>query len=198
MVRQPEPRLRRLDGAATACARPRRGRGLGCRRGHPDLSGRIAAARSFVGGSATRDTQGHGTFVAGLIAAETDNATGIAGLSPAELLVAKVVTPTRSIPVLAEVRAVRWAVGMGAQVINLSFGGVRDPLFPGRDTYSQLEADAIAYAVSKGVLVVAAVGNGDQSPEEPWRYARLPGRATARSGCQCPRARRLVSRVLQP
>ena len=143
--------------------------------GHPELADRIAATRSFVRGSATRDTQGHGTFVAGLIAAQADNSTGIAGISPAaELLVAKVVTPGRSIPVLAEVKAIRWAVKMDARVINLSFGGVRDPLFPGRDTYSQLEADAVAYAVSKGVLVVAAVGNGDQSPEEPWRYASYP------------------------
>ena len=142
--------------------------------GHPELASRIAAARSFVGGT-PRDTQGHGTFVAGLIAAQADNAIGIAGLSPAaELLVAKVVTPSRSISVVAEAKAVRWAVGMGARVINMSLGGVRDPLDASRDTYSQLEADAVAYAVSKGVLVVAAVGNADQSPEEPWRYASYP------------------------
>lgn len=143
--------------------------------GHPELSGRIAAARSFVGGSAKVDTQGHGTFVAGLIAAEVDNQTGIAGLSPAaELLVAKVVSADGSIPVSAEAAAIRWAVDAGARVINMSLGGLRDPLDPERDTFSHLEADAIRYAISKGVVVVAAVGNGDPAGKLPWQYASWP------------------------
>jgi serine protease len=142
---------------------------------HPELKGRIAAARSFVAGSALVDTQGHGTFVAGLIAAQTNDGVGIAGLAPpAELLVAKVVGPERSIPVEAEAKAIRWAVASGARVINMSLGGLRDPSDPSRDTYSRLEADAVAYAVSKGVLVVAAVGNSDQSPAQPWPYASWP------------------------
>ena len=49
---------------------------------HPELRGRIVAAKSFVKGSATVDTQGHGTFVAGLIAARTNDGIGIAGLAP--------------------------------------------------------------------------------------------------------------------
>ena len=143
--------------------------------GHPELARRIAGARSFVGGSAKVDTQGHGTFVAGLIAAEVDNQTGIAGLSPAaELLVAKVVTPDGSIPVSAEAAAIRWAVEQGARVINMSLGGLRDPLDPERDTFSHLEADAIRYAVSRGVVVVAAVGNGDPAGKLPWNYASWP------------------------
>ena len=142
---------------------------------HPELASRISDARSFVGGSARTDTQGHGTFVAGLIAAVGNNQTGIAGMSPAaELLVAKVVTPDRTIPVEAEVRAIRWAVARGARVINMSLGGLRDPLDPSRDTYSPLEADAIAHAVRNGVVVVAAVGNSDQAPQQPWRYASYP------------------------
>jgi hypothetical protein len=143
--------------------------------GHPDLAGRIAAAQSFVGGSAREDRQGHGTFVAGVIAATSGNGIGIAGMSPAaELLVAKVVTPDRTIPVEAEVRAIRWAVANGAKVINMSLGGLRDPLNPSRDTFSPLEAAAIAHAVRRGVVVVAAVGNGDQAPSQPWRYASYP------------------------
>jgi subtilisin family serine protease len=142
---------------------------------HPELARRIADARSFVGGSARVDTQGHGTFVAGLIAAEVDNQTGIAGLSPsAQLLVAKVVTRQRTIPVEAEAKAIRWAVDRGARVINMSLGGLRDPLDAARDTFSPLEADAIAYAVSRGVVVVAAVGNADQAPQQPWNYASYP------------------------
>lgn len=143
--------------------------------GHPELQGRIVGAKSFVAGSPTVDTQGHGTFVAGLIAANTNDGVGIAGLAPpAELLIAKVVGPERSIPVEAEVKAIRWAVANGARIINMSLGGPRDPRDASRDTYSQLEADAVAYAVSKGVLVVAAVGNADQSPAQPWQYASWP------------------------
>jgi subtilisin family serine protease len=143
--------------------------------GHPDLDGRILDTESFVGGSARTDALGHGTFVAGLIAAGVSNGIGIAGLAPsAELLVAKVVTSSRSIPVEAEARAIRWAVEHGARVINMSLGGLRDPLDPDRDTYSRLEADAVAYAVSNGVVVVAAVGNGDQAPRSPWQYASYP------------------------
>jgi serine protease len=142
---------------------------------HPELRDRIVASRSFVAGPATVDTQGHGTFVAGLIAAGTNDGVGMAGLAPsAELLVAKVVGPQRSIPVEAEAKAIRWAVASGARVINMSLGGLRDPSDPSRDTYSKLEADAVAFAVSKGVLVIAAVGNGDQAPSQPWPYASWP------------------------
>jgi subtilisin family serine protease len=142
---------------------------------HPELVGRTLDAKSFVGGSPSVDTLGHGTFVSGLIAAGVDNGIGIAGLAPsAELLVAKVVTPSRTIPIEAEVRAVRWAVERGARVINMSLGGVRDPLEPSRDTFSRLEADAIAYAVQNGVVVVAAVGNDDQAPSSPWEFASYP------------------------
>jgi hypothetical protein len=56
----------------------------------------------------------------------------------------------------------------------MSLGGLRDPRHPSRDTYSRLEADAVAYAVSKNVVVVAAVGNSDQAPARPWRFASYP------------------------
>ena len=61
---------------------------------HPELAGRIVGTRSFVDSSVV-DTQGHGTFVAGEIAAAIDNSRGIAGLAPsARLLIAKVVDAT--------------------------------------------------------------------------------------------------------
>ena len=66
---------------------------------HPELGKHIVAARSFVGGKATVDTQGHGTFVAGLIGATVNDGVGIAGLFPsAQLIVAKVVTPRGRFP----------------------------------------------------------------------------------------------------
>jgi hypothetical protein len=142
---------------------------------HPDLVGRVVAARSFVGGSPYRDDAGHGTFVAGEIAANPSNGVGIAGLAfNARLIVGKVVTADGEVSLQAEVAAIRWAVAQGAQVINLSLGGVRDPLDPSRDTYSPLERAAVEYAYSRGVVVVAAVGNGTQSPATPWSYAAYP------------------------
>jgi subtilisin family serine protease len=142
---------------------------------HPELAGKILDVKSFVAGSARTDALGHGTFVAGIVAAGVDNGIGIAGLAPsAELLVAKVVTASRTIPVEAEARAIRWAVENGARVINMSLGAVRDPLDPNRDSFSRLEADAVSYAVSNGVVVVAAVGNADQAPTAPWGYASYP------------------------
>lgn len=141
---------------------------------HPEFKGKIALARSFVGGKATVDQQGHGTFVAGMIAARHDGL-GIAGIAfPAQLLVAKVVGPDRSISLEAEVRAIRWAADKGARVINLSLGGIRSPRNPDEDTFSPLEAAAIAYAYRKGAVLVAAVGNADQAPRRPWPWANYP------------------------
>ena len=143
--------------------------------GHPDLQGQIAGGRSFVSSSWETDTNGHGTFVAGEIAAATNNGTGIAAVGfPVELLIAKIVRADGTISPDAEARAIHWAVDQGARVINMSFGGVRDPHDQGLDTYSPLEAAAVQYAVSKGVLVVAAVGNADSAPSEPWNYAGYP------------------------
>ena len=142
---------------------------------HPDLAPRIESGKSFVGGSWRKDTQGHGTFVAGIIAAEAGNNEGIAGIGlGTDLLIAKVVREDGSISLEAEAKAIRWAVAQDAKVINLSFGGVRDPKNPKRDTYSKLEADAIEWAVRHGVVVIAAVGNGDQAPSMPWSYASYP------------------------
>jgi SpoIID/LytB domain protein len=141
---------------------------------HPDLVDNIIAAKSFVGGSA-EDPIGHGTFVSGLIAASIDNAEGVAGMAfPARLLVARVATADGDIDAAVEAKAIRWVVKRGARVINLSIGGLRDPLNRRRDTFSQEEADAIAYAHSKGVVVVASVGNGDSAPSEPWQFASYP------------------------
>ena len=140
----------------------------------PDLAGQIVDAKSFVGGSPFVDTEGHGTFIAGEIAAKLDS-TGIVGMAySSQLLVAKVVKPDGSIPLTAEAAAIRWAADSGARVINLSLGGLRDPPHPNSDFYSPLEASAVRYAVGKGVLVVAAVGNSDESPSSPWNYASYP------------------------
>ena len=139
-----------------------------------DFKGRILDARSFVGGDPCTDTEGHGTFVAGVIAANLDGQGTVGIAYSSQLLVAKVVKPDGTIPLAAEAAAIRWAADSGARVINLSLGGVRDPVHPSRDTYSALEANAVAYAYQKGALLVAAVGNGDEAFSQPWPYASYP------------------------
>jgi subtilisin family serine protease len=140
----------------------------------PDFAGRLITAKSFVGGDPCVDTEGHGTFVAGEIAANL-GAQGIVGMAyTAQLLIAKVVRPDGTIPLDAEAAAIRWAADNGARVINLSLGGVRDPTNPDRDTYSAVEANAVAYAYGKGAVLVAAVGNGDEAYSQPWPYASYP------------------------
>ena len=146
----------------------------GIDRSHPDLARRVVAARSFVGGTAN-DVDGHGTFVAGEIAAAVDNGRGIAGLAPsARLVIAKVVRDDGSVAPRAEARAIRWAVKEGARVINISLGGLRDPADPRHSGYSWVEQRAVDFATSRGALVVAAVGNGDGAPSKPWRHASYP------------------------
>jgi subtilisin family serine protease len=140
----------------------------------PDLKEQIAKTKSFVGGSACEDNQGHGTIVAGEIAGALNTA-GVVGIAySSQLLVAKVVAPDGTIPLKAEAAGIRWAVKHGARVVNLSFGAVRNPLDPTLDSYSKVEAQAVAYAVRKGAVVVAAVGNADEAYTTPWPYASWP------------------------
>jgi thermitase len=140
----------------------------------PDFANQIAASKSFVGGDPCNDSQGHGTIVAGEIAGAL-NAAGVVGLAySSQLVVAKVVASDGTIPLKAEADAIRWAVQQGARVINLSFGAVRDPANPALDTYSEVEAQAVAYAVKHGAVVVAAVGNSDEAYATPWPYASWP------------------------
>jgi thermitase len=147
--------------------------GVDC--GLPDFNQRIAKVKSFVGGSACMDTQGHGTIVAGEIAGGLNSAGGVVGLAySSQLLVAKVVADDGTIPIKAEAAGIRWAVNQGARVVNLSFGAVRDPKDPSLDAYSKIEAQAVAYAVKKGAVVVAAVGNADEAYATPWPFASWP------------------------
>jgi subtilase family protein len=141
---------------------------------HPELRGQIVASHSFVGGYA-EDTQGHGTFVAGEIAAAVDNGRGMAGLAPsARLLIAKVVRNDGTVSPRAEAQAIRWVVARGARVINVSLGGVRDPEDGRNSGFSPVEQRAVDWAIAHGALVVASVGNNPYPDGGPWRYAGYP------------------------
>jgi hypothetical protein len=110
-----------------------------------------------------QDEVGHGTHVAGTIACLSNNGSGVAGvtwscrLMPVRVLARIVrisdgrVSGTGSAADIAA--GIRWAVDNGARVLNLSLGGSVD---------TQVERDAIAYAIAHGVVVVAAMGNGFQ------------------------------------
>lgn len=98
-----------------------------------------------------KDEKGHGTFVAGIIAAKMNNGIGIAGINPGAVImplkVADAEGQTNSLHIF---QAVNYAVAHGARVINISMGG---------RGVSKLEQVAIEFARSKGVFVAVAAGN---------------------------------------
>jgi|GEM_PF-321785 len=131
---------------------------------HPDLAGRVVGGQSFLGdgtGDPNVDPNGHGTALAGIAAASVDNGEGIAGVAYAG-------TSVQSVQVLGAdglgsdadvVPGVLWAADNGAKVILMGFSSA--------DASAAL-ADALAYAWSKGVVLVAATGNnGATAPSYP-------------------------------
>ncbi len=123
---------------------------------HEDLGHNVALARDFVNDDRTvRDLSGHGTHVAGIAAARTDNERGVAGGCPdCDLLVAKVFDGKGTGTVARVAEAIIWSADHGADVINLSLT---------HPDFSTVDKAAVDYAASKGAVVVAAAGNGDTS-----------------------------------
>lgn len=119
---------------------------------HPDLAGKVLPGYNAMQNNArSDDNNGHGTAVAGLIAASTDNDTGIAGMCwNCRILPVKVLSVRGGGDDASVARGVRWATDSGARIINMSLGGSRD---------SQTLHEAIQYAYSRGVLIVASSGN---------------------------------------
>lgn len=141
---------------------------------HPDLAGKVDAFADCVGGSCregpARDSDGHGTAVAGIAAAKTGNGAGIAGVAPdARLVVARVLGSDGSGVTEDINRAIQWVVDKGARVVNLSLGEpdlvivtrLGTPLRPG-----------VEYAWSRGAIPVLASGN----------YEELSGTGSANYG----------------
>lgn len=119
---------------------------------HPDLKGRVLAGADFIApGTSAADENGHGTHVAGIIAAIAGNSIGVAGLAPKALILpVRVLDADGSGDTAGVAKGIIWAAQHGAHVINLSLGSRMS------DSASK---SAIAYAQSRNVVVVAAAGN---------------------------------------
>jgi len=135
---------------------------------HPDLAGHFAGGYDFVHATFDPlDDHGHGTHVAGTIAASFENLTGspalaegVVGVAPqARILAYKVCAADGTCTDSAVIQAITRAVADGAQVINMSLGDT---------VYSQSLADAVQAAWNAGVVIVAGAGNdGVMTPFYP-------------------------------
>jgi thermitase len=116
-----------------------------------DLVGKVIAKVNFTDSPTTEDVYGHGTHIAGIIAAQAVIGTGMVGLAPdCRLMNVKVADDQGRFDSDVAAKGVRWAVDHGAVVINMSLVST--------EPSPSLE-EAINYAWNKGAVVVAAAGN---------------------------------------
>ena len=130
---------------------------------HPDLQGKLVPGFDFVAGkrdcpAGPQDENGHGTHVAGIAAAATDNGIGVAGAAPDAMLMPVRVLDAEGSGSLEDVAdGIRYAADHGADVINLSLGEL--PIVGQLTAFNQEIEDAVQHAWAQGSLVVAAAGN---------------------------------------
>lgn len=135
---------------------------------HPDLAANIKGGQNFVtvrgriDPNKWDDDNGHGTHVAGIVAA-IDNSIGVIGVAPgASLYGVKVLDKAGSGYVSSIINGINWSINNGIQVINMSLG-------TSSDVQSLHDACDIAYQA--GIVVVAAAGNsGDANPDNDVNY----------------------------
>jgi type VII secretion-associated serine protease mycosin len=139
----------------------------GVRADHQDLSGSVLPGMDYVtaGSNGQIDPNGHGTHVAGIIAAHVNNALGIAGGAPdVRILPVRVLDASGGGVASNVAKGIIWAADHGARVINVSLGG-------GAASGVQ---QAIRYANSKRAVVIAAAGNNGDSGNAPMYPAAYP------------------------
>lgn len=121
---------------------------------HPDVGPRVTNRANFTN-DPDGDVYGHGTHVAGIAAAVTNNAVGIAGTAYNTRLMSVKVLDDNGYGYYSWIAdGIMWAADNGAEVINLSLGGTSS---------STTLANAVNYAWSRGVVVVAAAGNNGRN-----------------------------------
>lgn len=135
----------------------------------PSLNTKFVPGASFLGCGDTSCGDGdweqgsdHGTHVAGIAAAEGDNGVGVAGVAPgARLMSVRVLDGGGNGTLTDAAHGIRWAVDNGADVINLSLGGLPGveqlQVVVGNDPYGLYAA--VDHALDNDVVVVAAAGN---------------------------------------
>ncbi len=133
---------------------------------HPDLSEAISECEDFTDSKAgPADLDGHGTHVAGIIAARKDG-NGVVGVAPmAELLIGKVLGDNGTGSFEALEKGIHWAVNRKADIISLSLGS---------SLYDESVHKAIKKAVEKGIFVICAAGNHGQDLDAVQYPAKLP------------------------
>ena len=137
---------------------------------HPDLQGQIKFSQNFAPEPPNHNLADvHGTAVAGVLSARSDNGIGIAGIAPdAEIFALRACWPEQQGALAARCNsftlalALNQAIRLESHIINLSLSGPKDPLL-------QL---LIEKALSKGVIIIAAVPGKDQAGGFP---ANVPG-----------------------
>jgi hypothetical protein len=112
------------------------------------------------------DDQGHGTYISGIAAAETNNLFGIAGVAPnIKMLNMRAFDPGGYGEEDDVAAAILYAVQMGCKVINMSFGD---------NAFSNVLRDVIRYAYSQNVVLIASAGNsGSSDPHYPSGYSEV-------------------------
>jgi thermitase len=136
---------------------------------HSDLSGKCLPGYDFVNQDTNPDDDhGHGTHVAGIAGARTDNGRGVAGAGwNVKIMPVKVLGAGGSGSHSAIASGIVWAADHGADVINLSLGG---------PFTSNTLRNAVLYARNRGAVVVAAAGNDNTSnPSYPAAYPEAVG-----------------------
>jgi thermitase len=122
---------------------------------HEDLAAKIVANKNFTLSRTVDDKYGHGTHVAGIAAAITNNGKGVAGVGfNSSLMNIKVLGDTGTGYYSWIAQGIIWAADNGAKVINLSLGGM--------SASTTLES-AVNYAWNKGAVLVGAAGNSNTS-----------------------------------